>query len=307
MKNYLKITVIFAFLFCNIKMIGQTHQHQNNWDPYFHAALQFPQSYFETQTSDGHGGTGSTSGGATYRTLMTYNIKRNVHATYKENGKIIKNNGVHVCAVQEIGYPIANMPLLKNGADMEGQFFATLSYVVYRYGIAVLWKSSMGTPTFTTGRINTSCKDGKRGYIIAKFNDFIFVSTHLNGSDQNKKDLIDAILKRSVIKNSTKPVFFAGDLNFQPHESPKQPNESELFNYIENYGNGYKLLNDTTKNSNGKYIQATVQSGIKDMIFVGKKHQNSYQFITGYVPDNAKPILTYSDHLPYLIKIKYFK
>ena len=326
MKKYLKFLSIFALLFFNMKVLSQGIEYNGFWGSYF-SDLVHPITWEGNMgivheddwcsgssgngngNGNGNGGPGSCTNGPfglsmsrNYK-LMTYNIHRNEETTYYQNGVVIKNSGADVVAVQEIGFPSVNFPLLKSGAEMNGVFLATLDYFFYKYGIGLMWKPSLGWPNgIVTGIVKDlyGDKDGKRGFIIAIWDDFIFVSTHyptsggFNNGENNKNAVTYEIFKKSIMKYRPIPAFIAGDLNCQPQSAPIAIIKSYCF----------EVLNNLEKYSDGTYKHVTSNNKMIDLIIGDKKFPNAYQVILREIPTVAKPIKTYSDHLPYLVEIE---
>lgn len=254
--------------------------------------------------------------------IMTYNIHKQ---DYYENGKVIKTSGADVVAVQEISrYPLSgNFNRLKEQAGMEGEFVRTMHMVVGRYGIALLWKSSLGTPNVTYKRIESSSADtdSHRAYIVAEFTDFCLVSTHYSLAPSDQIEMTNSILKHSVVKacqSAGKPVYIAGDLNPKDKDSyPSSVTPIDLF-----ASSGFEVLNYTDRIANhGYYIRhhaTSEEGGLLDLILGHNQNPNHEIFWrgvpeclwasdlpNGYTGGEYKDWrFVISDHLPYLIKVK---
>ena len=306
MKNYLKNLFTFAFLFFNMQMFGQVYTGGHTWIDHELGLIQHPIGWDEVWGGfpcDYCGGGNNPNASGVIRTIMTYNLHKDVDTTYAANGKLIKSTGADVVAIQEINRFawLTNFQDLKNNAEMNGKFLRTMHMVVGRYGIAILYKSSLGSPSIVKKRVDTSSSDtdGTRGYIIAQFSNFTVVSTHLaTGSGGDKEMMIDAILNESKVKNGDKPVFIAGDMNFAPTNSALRTLFSNKFFY---------LLNNEAKDpaDNSKYLDATRPSGeMIDLIFANRAWK--YRLIGRGIPAGAHVpnSFSYSDHLPYFVKVK---
>ena len=246
---------------------------------------------------------------SSYLTIMTYNIYRQ---DYHENGKLIKSSGADVVAVQEIlRIPfLGNFTRLKEKAGMDGKYLKIKGLGQNTsFGIALLWNTSaVGSPIRTVAEtVNTSSDDpdGKRGYIIAEFHDFIFVSTHLSGDTiRDKAKIIKEFLKEDIIKNSNKPVFIGGDFNFQPNDDILGPflntvgfevlNNLEGSRGFDNKGNYRWIYTDLTTDDSQRMID----------LICGEKNSSKYEVLSKCIPDAANPPFKYSDHRPYMVKVK---
>ena len=236
--------------------------------------------------------------------IMTYNISRR---KYGAQGRIIRDSGADVVAVQEIlRIPfLGNFTRLKEKAGMDGKYLKIKGLGQNTsFGIALLWNTSaVGSPIRTVAEtVNTSSDDpdGKRGYIIAEFHDFIFVSTHLSGDTiRDKAKIIKEFLKEDIIKNSNKPVFIGGDFNFQPNDDILGP----FLNTV-----GFEVLNNlktyTDENNNEWYVEYTAKSKRMIDLICGEKNSSKYEVLSKGIPDAANPPFQYSDHRPYMVKVK---
>ena len=304
MKNIIKIMFILAFLIFNMQVSGQIYLGGfNDFENNYFSNVQFP-VFIEMPTMDEVGGP-SNPPAAINRTLMTYNINKRMFK-YDANGRLIKSTGAHACAVQEVVRTVS-LPFarLKNSAEMDGVFVRTMCLVVGTYGNALLWKTSVvGSPLkIVKERVDTSNADDdpRRGYIIAEFSSFIFVSTHLGGDSIDKKKILNKIFNENIIKNSNKRIFIAGDLNFQPKNSPELRN---LF-----AANGFELLNseerDTDDDSYYHSAHRTTYESKKmiDLIYGKIKNPPKYEVTWRGVPSGVSEDL--SDHKPYVVKVKF--
>ena len=321
MKKYLKILIIFALSFLvSMQTFGQGMEWDDDWgwddwwdppwDPYDDWDDDYP-DYCWCQgpcTCGLGGGTGGytlpkcPNGKIELLNIMTYNIeKRN----YRENGFIMATGRTDVVAVQEI-HGVSNFETLTQRAGMDGHFYPIINNWFWKFGIGLLWKSHLGTPKITRNKFYTpdDTYDSERGYIIAEFCDFIIVVSHFPAGEKNnnaeKKKMTEKILGESIIQNTNKPVFIAADFNFSPHSS-------NLLNPFTT--DGFNVLNDTTRYFNANenkwyYYHTTTDDGrMPDMIML-KQNSLNYEIMWRGIPENAKPVHTYSDHLPYVVKLK---
>ncbi|MDR0830504.1 MAG: endonuclease/exonuclease/phosphatase family protein [Prevotellaceae bacterium] len=303
MKNYLKILYIFALLFCTAQAYGQ--EMEGGLDDFdgFDNGFDWNEYWYELEDEDIGNHDMYCPGCPTvdYLKLMTYNLKE---PGYAKNGKVIKASGADVVAVQEIRGLFIFYEILKSKAGMIGVRTNTVWGV---YGIALLWKPQLDTPTITERIMprpsGSPEEDPARAYIIAEFNDFCFISTHYSSGDANfRTAMSQAILDEDVVQNcinSGKPVYIAGDLNTQPFE-----NEEAITNLT---NAGFEILNNLTREGedgeSGKYVDKTTQGGrMIDLIFEYNKNLN-HQTLWPHIPADAD--FTMSDHLPYIITKKF--
>ena len=224
-------------------------------------------------------------------TIVTYNLYRSFpHNTQSDRipqfASIIKSCNPDLVAVQEIR-DFANLLQLKNASGLEGERYNTLPF----YGIGIMWHSRLGTPKITNKSISPSTNSTdveKRAYIIAEFEDFYFISTHYS-TDANERDKMSADII-TFVKNTTKPVYIAGDLN-------ATPNEQSII-YLTN--NNFVLLNDI----NHKTYSVIAPSKLIDLILGYKKNSTSHSIVSRGIPvfpnEEMKSI---SDHFPYYVTV----
>jgi len=238
--------------------------------------------------------------------IMTYNVQRK---KYRPHAEVIKSSGADVVSIQEVGGQ-RKFNILKNETGFKGKMCVTLNVVdVYKYGIVLLWnETKLGKPIAVTNHKIETPKDktdSKRAYIIAEFNDFCVIATHLStNADENKK-MVEAILKEDVIKNYRKPVYIAGDLNPRPKagDSPR-PDGYETKKALVDAG--FEMLSNTDKNDPEYYNKhATRPNGSQPDLILGYNQHPNREIIWRGVPDGADRTFTISDHLPYVVKVKY--
>ena len=280
MKNITLFTLLLGlvFLFPELKA-------QNKWEYEISSNMNNPPN--------------STSDRNTI-TIMTYNVHRQ---SYKKNGQLIKSVYPDIVSVQEINsiFWIPNFQNLYKKAGLEGSFLATINYItIFQYGIGLLYNpNTVGKPIITKHKIPTPKDkyDNNRGYIVAEFNEFYVIATHLSTNVDENEKMVMLILQEDCIVNYKKPVYIAGDLNPRSKD-----NGYETINAME--ASGFEVLNNMTKNSENKYIDATTTyGGILD--FILEYNQNPERAIIDRgVPANADRTFTISDHLPYCVTVK---
>jgi endonuclease/exonuclease/phosphatase family metal-dependent hydrolase len=314
-----KILFIFAAALFGTHVYGQSMGGWNCFEIHFFTDLVHPADMDcpggWTPGGGGPGGPGNPPPKPPSRdvTIMTYNIYKQ---KYTQNGDLIKNSGADVVAVQEISFWTSvylhnAFIVLQVAANMKGELFFTRPWI--QYGIALMWKPSLGDPIRTvTKRVKTNDSDGKRGFIIAEWSDFIVLSTHFpthaGGGDADKEKMIRHIFRESVMY-SAKPVFLAGDFNFQPNYGHLMGKFTEQ---------GYKVLNNITDTRTCEHCNKTEYVGATSNInldknpcrrmvdlILGKTNTQRYQVLDQGIPFNLKfPDHKLSDHLPYFVKVK---
>lgn len=237
--------------------------------------------------------------------MMTYNLWGD-HTEYKKHAQVVKNANPDVVAVQEVK-KTHKFKILKDESGYEGKKCMT----TWGYGIGLLYKSStVGEPTKVNRRLVTTNDnlfiEDFRGFIVAKFRDFCFVSTHLSLKEEGRKQMANRILENSLVKeclDEGKPVYIAGDLNEHIHDKA-------ALSILEE--NGYKMLNnnDSIKDSKGNlhYADSTRANGAM-IDFIYEYNKNPYhKTIERGVPIPASQRNQFfeniSDHLPYRVRVK---
>ena len=239
-------------------------------------------------------------------TIMTYNLHKK---KYREHAEIIKSSGADIVAVQEVAGQ-SKFNLLKDKTGFKGKMCATANILgVYKYRFALLWnETKLGKPIAVTCHTIKTPKDKydhKRGYIVAEFNDFYVIATHLSTNVDENKKIVEAILKEDIIVNYQKPVFIAGDLNPRPKDG--NPRESDSYETVAALkAKGFEMLNNTDRNDPEYYTKhATRPSGGQPDLILGYNQNPNREIIDRGVPADADRTFTISDHLPYVVKIKF--
>jgi endonuclease/exonuclease/phosphatase family metal-dependent hydrolase len=159
------------------------------------------------------------------------------------------------------------------------------------YGIAMLWKPSLGNPKITTRilkRLTNSSDPEDRAYLIAEFSNFCFIATHYSLDQNDRNRMTDEII--AYAKAIGKPVYLGGDLNEWPHHEAIQKFKN----------NGFVILNDGTFTypSSNPYK-------VLDMILGYKNSSTAHSFLSRGIPLFPRVDLRgSSDHLPYSITIE---
>ncbi len=239
--------------------------------------------------------------------MMTYNLKGK-HTEYKEHAKVVKKATPDVVAVQEVR-GLRKFRILKEKSGYNGERFC----IIADYGIGMLWKESMvGKPVAIKKKLISVVNwdneaDLIRGFLVAEFRDFCFVSTHMSLDKATRKKMANKILNNSLVQECQehgKPVYIAGDMNEDPEDEEKSP-AVQIWEK-----NGFELLNSVERVSGtSKFVDSTQQGGTMiDLILEHNVNQN-HKTISRGVPMTKEERDQFfedkiSDHFPYSVKVK---
>lgn len=228
-------------------------------------------------------------------TFMTYNLQRGSLTNWQSSridklAQVIVSEGADVVAIQEIDSN-SNFNNLKTKTGLQGTWYDIAGN---NYGIGILWKGSLGTPTITNVKITPtigSTDSESRAFIIAEFADFCFYSTHfsLNADDRDK--MVEEMISRANAADKT--VFVAGDFNAGPNYRAMLTLKSAGFNILNND-------NDYT------YPSSNPESMIDMLLGFRKNAADKYYTIVNRGIPTAPSGVTYSDisdHLPYVVTV----
>ena len=227
--------------------------------------------------------------------LMTYNIETNKGFNFQsfrisKHAQVIASCGADIVAVQEVTGN-SNFNNLKSKSGLSGHWYDITGD---GYGIGVLWRASLGTPTITNVKIDPapgSSDPESRAYIIAEFENFYFISTHF-GLNADDRDTITASII-NFADTAGKTVFVGGDFNAQPAYKAMQTFQS----------NGFNILNDL----NHKTYTSSDPESLIDMILGFRKtsEDKEYTVIEKGVPTPPSGVVLkdISDHLPYCVTV----
>jgi len=232
-------------------------------------------------------------------TFMTYNLLTNTGLNFQSSrisklSQIISASGADIVAVQEV-CGNSNFNNLKSQTGMNGSWFDIGNFPLYGYGIGILWKSSLGTPTITNYKVTHregSNDSEDRAFMVAEFDNFCFISTHF-ALDAIDRDTMTARIIR-VANTLGKTVFVGGDFNAPPTYRCM----------ITFQNNGFEILNDL----NHLTYPSDNPTSLIDMILGFRKNPSDvrYTVIERGIPTPPSGIsfTDASDHLPYYVKVE---
>ncbi len=189
-----------------------------------------------------------------YLTIMTCNLgPMKYRDRHSDHAKVIKASGADIVSVQEVkGESIFNA--LRSETGFKGEMCTTMKIEnpfgdpFYSYGIALLWnEAKLGKPLSVTPhkierKLPSADSDERRAYIVAQWDDFVVIATHLSTDVDDNKRMVTAILAEDVVINYNKPIFIAGDLNPRPKaDASPRPDGYETKTCLQ--ANGFEILN----------------------------------------------------------------
>lgn len=228
--------------------------------------------------------------------LLSYNV-HNCIATdpartrdYQTIARIIKESRADVVALQELDSMTSRTPLyvlgeLAKATGMHGIYAPAIEYGGGKYGIGILAKEE----PLAVKRIPLPGREEQRVFLLAEFGKYIFCSTHLSLTKEDRTASVEIIRKavkdfiREDKARKHKPVFIGGDFN----ATPLSETITEFSHYAVPVSN---IRMDTFPSA---YPDRCI-----DYIFVyGKKMPRKMQVLsTGRLRDSLTR--TASDHLP---------
>lgn len=228
--------------------------------------------------------------------LLSYNV-HNCIATdpartrdYKTIAHIIQESRADVVALQELDSMTSRTPLyvlgeLAKKTGMHGIYAPAIEYGGGKYGIGILAKEK----PVAVKRIPLPGREEARVFLLAEFRNYIFCSTHLSLTKEDRTASVEIIrkaIKDFIRENKArrkKPVFIGGDFN----ATPLSETIAEFSRYAAPVSN---IRMNTFPSAN--------PSRCIDYIFVyGKKMPRKMQVLsTGRIKDSLTR--TASDHLP---------
>ena len=218
--------------------------------------------------------------------FMTYNVRSakgmdNVRDCQRV-ADVIKKYAPDVLAVQELDsmtnrsgnkYILGELAQLTN---MHAEYFPAIEFDGGKYGIGIL---SVEKPLKVKG-YQLPGREEERALLVAEFQNFVFACSHLSLTEKDR--LASLAIIESIAKQSTKPFYFAGDLNDVPG--------SEFLNKLQE---NFKILNDLSAQT-----------------FPSPEPDRTLDYITLYNPSKCKIISTQvpqepmaSDHRPVVVVV----
>lgn len=228
--------------------------------------------------------------------LLSYNIKgHNMTSSRLDDIAVVINTQTpDIVALQEvdnrtfIGIKHDYLSELAEATGMYSSFFALVdSY----YGVGLLSKiEPLSVQTQSFDPSDTSKDKEARGFLIAEFEDFYFISTHysLNADDRDTA----TAWAINFARNSDKTVFIAGDFNAQPTYRAM----------VTFKNNGFSILNNTSAYT----FPADGPTSCIDMIisYCSELGQEYEVAETGVVTSvDGLTLSDVSDHLPVYVVI----
>lgn len=220
--------------------------------------------------------------------MMTYNVRNAKGLDGKRDilrvADVILSGAPDVVAIQEVDSmsPRNYCHLLGElgvRTGMHPYFAPAISLGVGSYGVGVLAKR----PPLRIERVRLPGAEERRVVIIAEFDDYVFCSTHLSLTAEDRMRSLKII--RAYAEKSVKPFFLAGDLNARP--------ESE---FIDSLKVDYCILNDVDMMT----FPASAPNRTLDYIALWRSTGEDYAVVSsGVIADTIA-----SDHRPVLVILR---
>lgn len=234
--------------------------------------------------------------------LVTYNVHRctppndNVNADYDGIGKAIGLMDADVVALQELDrntsrHPFHQLEELASRAGMDYLYCKTINSGSGEYGIGIMYRKGMKVLNSSS---HTLPGDEPRKFLVTEFENMVFIATHFcHKSVENRSEsvrLIEEYIDENL-KDCTKPVFLAGDLNAE--------SSSEEIQLL--YRNWTSLGINT-----GTYFNTSYPKRI-DYVLVWNGNGADVEVIGTAVPYyEGVDFRLLSDHYPVLVDLKEF-
>ncbi len=152
--------------------------------------------------------------------ILSYNVRNGRGMDDKHDleriAKVINAVGADVVALQELDWFTKryDIPVISNLAAMVNMHYAygpAIDYGGGKYGVGVLSKDK----PLAQRQVALPGRE-RRTFLMVEFENYIFCCTHL--ALQEVARMESAKLITAAVRNTTKPLFMAGDLNAQPTE-----------------------------------------------------------------------------------------
>ena len=168
---------------------------------------------------------GATTASAQKVRVMSYNVKNGGGMDGVKDitrcGNLVREAQPDIVAVQELDSCTRRnrFYVLGKMAEAAGGYHAyygpTIPHSGGKYGIGILSKK----PALSVEFHRLPCPREPRGLLVAEFDKYYLLCTHLSLSEQHRVESV-AIIKDVVSKLKDKPVLIAGDMNARPTSAP---------------------------------------------------------------------------------------
>lgn len=169
--------------------------------------------------------------------IMSYNIRNGMGINDVKNlqrtADVITTINPDIVALQELDSVTMRsgkhdlLAELATATSMHGSYCRAISYDGGAYGIGLLSKDK----PLNVRRLSLPGTEEKRALLIAEFDKYVVFATHFSLTPQDQSASIELI--SGYAKQYTKPVFIAGDLNFEP-TSPQYKELIKSFKILSN-------------------------------------------------------------------------
>lgn len=203
--------------------------------------------------------------------IMSYNIRGGVGVDnirdLTRSANVISICDADIVALQEID-SITNrngkvnvMDSLSALTGMYSTFCKAIDFDGGGYGIGLLSK----TKPLSITRVALPGIEERRALIVAEFDNFVFMATHLSLTAEDQSQSLSIMAK--IAANCKKPIFVAGDMNFEPKD--KQYKEfTELFTILTPQKNTFPAnkpnvcIDHIATGRNGSFYARTISSEV---------------------------------------------
>lgn len=152
--------------------------------------------------------------------IMSYNVHNALgmdgKRDYKRIADIISASNPDIVALQELdsmthrNNNIDALERIARGINMNYIFGSAIDYDGGKYGIGIISKEK----PLNVRRVPLPGREEVRVLLIAEYEKYIFLATHLSLTSDDQKTSVEIILKE--VASMKKPVFMAGDMNSVP-------------------------------------------------------------------------------------------
>ena len=233
---------------------------------------------------------GCQSAGTKELRVMSYNVRNgrgmDDSVDYSRAAKVINDFAADLVAVQELDSASGRsggavvLDTLAALTGMHASYARAIDFDGGGYGIGIL---SKGRP-LRTQKIPLPGREEERVLLVAEFEDYIVLATHLSLTEEDR--MMSARLIVSACREFAKPAILAGDLNDEP--------SSEMIRFL---SEELTLVSDTTQAT----YPADRPRGCIDYIFIRNTTNNKFISSASGVTD--APVE--SDHRPVYSVLEY--